>query len=180
MIYPSDLSRDGRFLLCTRATGTSTDLYYIPLDGDRTPHPFLEKPFHERDGQFSPDGRWVAYQANEGGHYEVYLQRFPGGGDRVQVSAGGGQYARWAGNGSELFYVAADQRLTSVRILIGADGKAVVAARTPLFRFDVDGNFLSRQPYAVSSDGRRFLVNAATDAVEPPSIMMLLNWKGKP
>jgi eukaryotic-like serine/threonine-protein kinase len=180
MVYPSDLSRDGRFLLLTRGVGLSTDLYYIPLDGDRMPHPFLQAPFHERDGQFSADGKWVAYQANEGGRYEVYVQRFPGGGDRVQVSAGGGQHVRWAGQGPELFYVAADQRLTSVTVTIGANGKAVVGARTPLFRIEVDGNFLSRQPYVVSADGSRFLINVATDAVEPPSITVLLNWKGKP
>jgi serine/threonine protein kinase len=180
MVYPSDVSRDGRFFLYARGTGPSMDLFYIPLDGDRTPHPFLQAPFHERDGQFSPDGQWVAYQANEAGHYEVYVQRFPGGGDRTQVSAGGGQYVRWASDGSELFYVAADQWLTAVKVTVGASGNAVVGARTPLFRINVESGFLSRQPYVVSPDGRRFLVNAATDAVEPASIVVLLNWKGRP
>jgi hypothetical protein len=79
----------------------------------------------ERDGQFSVDGKWVAYQSNEAGHFEIYLRPFPGPGDRIQVSSSGGQHVRWAKDGSELFHVAADQRLTSVRVTFRANGKVV-------------------------------------------------------
>jgi Tol biopolymer transport system component len=179
MIYPSDVSPDGSVLLYTRATGPSTDLWYVPLGADRTPHPFVQTAFHERDGQFSPDGKWVAYQSNETGHYEIYLQPFPGPGNRVQVSAGGGQQVRWAKDGSELFYIAADQRLTSVRVIFGANGKLVRGAALPLFRTELDGSFMTRQQYVVSRDGQRFLMNAATDAIDPPSITLIINWKGR-
>ena len=180
MIYPSDVSPDGSVLLYTRATGPSTDLWYVSLGADRTPHPFVQTAFHERDGQFSPDGKWVAYQSNEAGHFEIYLQPFPGPGDRIQVSAGGGQHVRWARNGSELFYVAADQRLTSVRVTFGANGKLVLGTPVPLFRTEFDSSLLARQQYVVSPDGQRFLINAATDAIDPPSITLILNWKGRP
>ena len=180
MIYPSAVSPDGSVLLYTRATGPSTDLWYVPLGADRTPHPFVQTTFHERDGQFSPDGKWVAYQSNEAGHFEIYLQPFPGPGDRIQVSAGGGQQVRWARNGSELFYIAADQRLTSVRVTFGANGKLVLGTPVPLFRTELDSSFLTRQQYVVSPDGQRFLINAATDAIDPPSITLILNWKGTP
>jgi eukaryotic-like serine/threonine-protein kinase len=120
-------------ILYTRATGPSIDLWYVGLGADRTPHPFVQTAFQERDGQFSPDGKWVAYQSNEAGHDEIYLQPFPGPGDRIQVSAGGGQQARWARNGSELFYIAADQRLTSVRVIVGASGKLVLGRPLPCF-----------------------------------------------
>ena len=180
MIYPSDVSPDGSVLLYTRATGPSTDLWYVPLGADRTPHPFVQTAFQERDGQFSPDGKWVAYQSNEAGHFEIYLQPFPGPGDRIQVSAGGGQHVRWARNGSELFYIAADQRLTSVRVTFGANGKLVLGTPVPLFRTEFDSSFLTRQQYVVSPDGQRFLINAATDAIDPPSITLILNWKGTP
>ncbi len=136
--------------------------------------------FHERDGQFSPDGKWVAYQSNEAGHFEIYLQPFPGPGGRIQVSSSGGQQVRWARDGSELFYVAADQRLTSVRVTFGANGKVALGAPVPLFRTEFDSGFLARQQYVVSLDGQRFLFNAATDVVEPPSITLILNWKGTP
>jgi serine/threonine protein kinase/Tol biopolymer transport system component len=179
MIYPSDVSPNGSVLLYTRATGPSTDLWYVPVGADRTPHPFLQTAFNERDGQFSPDGRWVAYQSNEPGHYEIYLQPFPGPGARLQVSVGGGQQVRWARDGSELFYIAADQRLTSRRVTIGASGKLVLGPPLPLFRTEFDSSFMTRQQYVVSPDGQRFLMNAATDAVDPPSITLILNWKGR-
>ena len=180
MIYPSAVSPDGSGLLYTRATGPSTDLWYVPLGADRTPHPFVQTAFHERDGQFSPDGKWVAYQSNEAGHWEIYLQPFPGPGDRIQVSAGGGQQVRWAHSGSELFYVGADQRLTSVRLTFDANGKPVLGTPFPLFRTEFDSSLLTRQQYVVSPDGQRFLMNAATDAIDPPSITLILNWKRKP
>ncbi|MFL5553746.1 MAG: hypothetical protein ACJ770_13170, partial [Gemmatimonadaceae bacterium] len=180
MIYPSSVSADGRVLLYTRATGPSTDLWYVSLGDDRTPRPFVQTAFSERDGQFSPDGKWVAYQSNETGHYEIYVQPFPGPGERIQVTANGGQQVRWAKDGSELFYIAADQRLTSVRVTSGASGKLSLGTRLPLFRTEVDPSFLTRQQYVVSPDGQRFLINAATDAIDPPSITLILNWKGRP
>ena len=81
MQYPNDVSPDGRTLLYTRSTNTpagdSVDLWYLSLVGDPAPHPFVQTAFNERDGQFSPDGKWVAYQSDESGHFEVYLQPFP-------------------------------------------------------------------------------------------------------
>ena len=181
MVYPSDVSPDGRVLLYTRAEGMSTDLWYVSLIGDdRTPRPFVQTEFQDRDGQFSPNGKWVAYQSDEAGQFEIYLQPFPGPGDRIRVSAGGGQHVRWARDGSELFYMAADRRLTSVRVTFGANGPPVLGAPLPLFRTESDYSFLTRQQYVVSPDGQRFLINASTDAIDPPSITLILNWKGKP
>jgi serine/threonine protein kinase/Tol biopolymer transport system component len=180
MVYPSAVSPDSSVLLYTRASGQSTDLWYLALGADRTPVSFAATAFGERDGQFSPDGKWVAYQSNEAGHYDIYLKPFPGPGDRIQVSASGGQQVRWAKNGSELFFIAPDQRLTSVGVTFGAGGKLVLGAPVPLFRTEFDSSFMTRQQYVVSADGQRFLINAATDAIDPPSITLILNWKGTP
>ena len=103
MLLPSDVSRDGRMLLYSRAAELSMDLWYLSLVGDCTPHPYLEGPFHERDGQFSTDGKWVAYVSNETGRNEIYVQPFPGSGGRVQVTTGGGQQPRWAPRGTSLY-----------------------------------------------------------------------------
>ena len=181
MIYPSEVSPDGSVLLYTRDLGSSsTDLWYVSLGADRTPHKFVQTASQERDGQFSPNGKWVAYQSNEAGHFEIYLQPFPGPGDRLSVSPGGGQHVRWAKNGSELFYIAADQRLTSVRVTFGANGTLVLGTPVPLFRTEYESSFITRQHYIVSPDGQRFLINTATDAIDPPSITLILNWKGTP
>jgi hypothetical protein len=87
---------------------------------------------------------------------------------------------RWARNASELFFVAADQRLTSIRVTFDTNGKLVLGTLLPLFRTELDSSFLTRQQYVVSPDGQRFLINAATDATDPPSITLILNWKGTP
>jgi serine/threonine protein kinase/Tol biopolymer transport system component len=180
MVYPSDISPDGRTLLVTTASGTSVDLAYLSLTGDRTLHSFINTPFHERDGQFSGDGRWVAYQSNITGRNEIFLQPFPGPGQRIQVSSGGGQQPRWGPRGSELYYVAADQRLTTVPVTFNPNGGAAMGQPMPLFRIEFENNFLARQQYAVSSDGRRILANAATEAMDPPWTTVILNWKARP
>jgi hypothetical protein len=152
----------------------------VPLVGDRTPHPFVQTTFDERDGQFSPDTKWIAYQSNESGHDEIYLKPFPGPGDRIQVSAGGGQQVRWGPRGTELFYVAADQRMTSVPVTFAASGAAVLGRPVALFRTEFETTLQVRQQYMVSADGQRFLINAPTDAIDPPSMTLILNWKGRP
>jgi eukaryotic-like serine/threonine-protein kinase len=179
MLVPSDVSRDGRVLLYSRAAELSMDLWYLSLNGDRTPHPYIEGPFHERDDQFSNDGAWVAYQSNATGRNEIYVQPFPGPGERVQVSTGGGQQPRWAPRGAQLYYVAADQRLTSVPMTFSQTG-ASVGQPVPLFRIEFETNFLARQQYVISPDGQRILANAATDALEPPWTTVIVNWQGKP
>ena len=85
-----------------------------------------------------------------------------------------------ARDGAELFYIAGDQRLTSVRVTFGANGKPVLATPLPLLKTELDSSFLTRHQYVVSPDGRRFLINAATDAIDPPSITLILNWKPTP
>jgi dipeptidyl aminopeptidase/acylaminoacyl peptidase len=181
---PTDVSGDGRFLLYnSNGSTTQSDIWVLPLEGNRSPHVFVQSSFAERDGQFSPDGKWVAYQSNESGHAEIYLQPFPGPGDRIQVSATGGEQARWARKGSELFYIAGDRRLTAVPVKFRANGQsAEVGTPIPLFRtiFDATTYQRDRQQYAVSDDGQRFLMNIPTDIREPSSIAVVLNWKGRP
>ena len=76
-----DWSPDGRFLLYVEVSATTgSDLWALPMDGDREPFPFLTTSFATTSGQFSPDGRWVAYQSNESGRFEVYVRPFPGPG----------------------------------------------------------------------------------------------------
>ena len=90
----------------TQDPNTGNDLYVWPVDDeqnrDRKPRPFLQTPFDESQGVFSPDGHWIAYQSNEGGPTEVYVQPFPGPGGKQQISLGGRVVAplaaRWQAN----------------------------------------------------------------------------------
>src|SRR5262249_13906893 len=92
----TDWSSDGRFLLFRSIDPqTGWDLWVLPMSGDKKPFPFLKTPFEEREGQFSPDGKWIAYQSNESGRFEIYVQLFPGPGEKFQISASGGAQPRW-------------------------------------------------------------------------------------
>ena len=93
-----------------------SDLWVLPLFGDRKPFPFVATSVNKGNGQFSPDGRWVAYQSNESGRYEVYVQPFPGPGGKWQVSTDGGIAPRWRRDSKELFYIAPNGKLMAVPI----------------------------------------------------------------
>ncbi|MEW5975489.1 MAG: protein kinase [Acidobacteriota bacterium] len=170
--HPQDWSLDGRFILYTNLDSKvgQQDLWFIPLFGDRQPAPFLTTPFEEKQGQFSPDGRWVAYCSDESGKDEVYVQSFPVAGNKVLISTSGGTEPRWRRDGKELFYLAADGRLMAVEILkAGPTLTAGIPKALP-----VKTRRRARASYAVTGDGQRFLIYTATD--EPPIIDVVLNW----
>src|SRR5262245_2629886 len=113
---PSDWSRDGRILLYTTLSDSTTtaDIFALPLNGERKPYPVVQTAFDERNPQFSPDGHWIAYESNETGQFEIYLQQFPGPGGRQRISNAGGAQVRWRRDGIERFYIALDGRLMAV------------------------------------------------------------------
>ena len=99
---PLDWSQDGRFLLySTQNPKTASDIWALPLMGERKPFAVLQSSFDEIQGQFSPDGRWLAYASNESGRYEIYVRTFPEAGGKWQVSAAGGMQPRWRRDGQE-------------------------------------------------------------------------------
>jgi Tol biopolymer transport system component len=156
IVFPSDWSRDGRFLMYYRTNSkTQLDTWILPLAGDRTPFPFLESTFNESQGQFSPDGNWIAYVSDESGEPQVYVQSFPKQTARVQISPGGGSQPRWRRDGRELFYVAADGTLTAAHVR--TTGSFEAQAPSPLFTTRLQRGAL-RQSYDVSPDGQRFPV----------------------
>jgi serine/threonine protein kinase len=183
---PSDWSSDGRFLLYTTFFGsmsTATDIWSLPLVGDRKPIQIVQTAFEERDAQFSPDGRWIAYQSNETGQFEIYLQQFPGPGRRQPVSTAGGAQVRWRRDGRELFYVALDGKLMAVPIRFTPDSQSVdVGTPVSLFTTQVGGAVLGldRQQYVVSPDGQRFLMSILPEDANPSPITVVLNFQPGP
>jgi serine/threonine protein kinase len=177
--YPTDWSPDGRFVLYRNTdTKTGQDLWAMPLDGDRKPFPVVQTTFDDRDGQFSPDGRWIAYESNESGRSEIYVQMFPHSGGKRQISANGGAQARWRQNGTEIFYIALDNRLMATPIRFISNGQAVEPGLpVPLFTTDIGGPLQGnlRQQYAVSADGKQFLMNTVADETGTSPITVVLN-----
>ena len=181
---PSDFSHDGQFLLYSSVDPkTRGDIWALPMRGGGKPFPVVHTSANERYAQFSPDGKWVAYQSDESGRDEVYLQPFPGPGDRPTMSTNGGVQVRWRHDGKELFYVALDGRLMAVPIQLSADGQTVEAgAPAALFLtrvFAIQGINI-RQQYMPSKDGQRFLVDSVPEETAQPPITVILNWKPRP
>ena len=180
---PTDWSADGKFLLYRSLNPkTSFDIWALSM-ADGKPYPVLETDHEERDAQFSPDGKWIAYQSNESGRFEIYVRPFPLPGavvkadEKWQVSAGG-TAVRWARDGTEIFYTALDGRLMSVPVHLERDGRpgppvALFASPAPLALRG--GTALPW--YMVSRDGKRFLTTTAPAPITTDPITVLLNWK---
>jgi hypothetical protein len=152
-----------------RTSETGADLWTLPLDlGDLEhpkpgiPEPFLRTPSDERSPAFSPDGRWIAYQSDESGRYEVYVQPFPGPGGKAQISTNGGMFPIWSRNARELFFETPDGRITVADYT--AQGDSFVPAKPRLWS---DQQILSTRTILsldLAPDGRRFAVLAIPGA----------------
>ena len=169
-----DWSRDGRYIaFCSQGKETGWDIWVMPTFGDRKPSPFLKTSFSELMPVFSPDGRYLAYQSNESGRGEVYVQSFPGPGGKWQISTSGGSEAHWRADGKELYYRAPGQKLMAVDIQTGSS--ISVGTPQPLFqgRFDMS---LARNRFLPTADGKRFLTVAplGREAMTPTTVV--LNW----
>jgi serine/threonine-protein kinase len=132
----------------------------------------LSQPFAERNGEVSPDGRWLAYESNESGRFEIYVRPFPDvDGPRTMVSAAGGRQPSWNRSGGELFYVALDGALMAVPLRTSP----TLSRGTPRKLFD-----LAPPPtnpariYDATRDGRRFVV--LKDADVSAQLSVVVNW----
>ncbi len=173
---PQGWSRDGRYLLYRDEIETGS-LYALALDGSRQLIKVTDSGFTDGGGQFSPDGRWLAYQSNASGRFEIYLQRFPTATRPFPVSLGGGVQARWSHDGRELFFLSPDNRLMAVSVGLDAAGDTPkVGMPEVLFAAAITGSpqsILSRS-YAVSPDGTQFLIDTSIPVTLP--ITVVLNW----
>ncbi|MFY9560395.1 MAG: protein kinase, partial [Terriglobales bacterium] len=182
--YPTSWSADGRFIAYNTTTqGNSlTELWVLPLSGERKPYVFLQGGFNVGQGQFSPDGRWMAYSSDESGKPEVYVTPFPGGGNKWQISQAGGTSPRWRRDGKELFYLTPDSDLMSAEVdgrgsifQVGAVRRLFhVLLKTGASRLDL--NPTNEQiGYDAAPDGKWFVANSPPLG-SPPPITLITNW----
>jgi hypothetical protein len=179
---PDDWSRDGRFIIyMQREKNATTDLWVLPLQGDRKPVPYLVTSFNEGQAKFSPDGHWVVYTSNESGTKEVYVQPFPvSSGGKWAVSNGGGSQPRWSRDGKELFYFAPGSMLMNVSVTT-TGGTFQPGVPRPLFRATILGGTGGGAGVAwrwdITPDGKRFLMNTALEEASTAPVTMVLNWQ---
>ena len=177
--YPTDWSQDGRFIIYNEpGRGSNSDVWVLPMTGSSKGKPFSEvlTEASEGGGMLSPDGRWLAYTSDESGHFEVYVQRFPGGRGKRQVSTGGGFGPRWRWDGGELFYYSEDGNLMAAAVRSRENFKT--DAFVPLFEFrsGVASTSAGATPYAVTRDGQRFLINEIVDKEPNAPLTVVVNW----
>ncbi len=174
---PSDWSPDDKFVLYTDMhEGAVLHLWVLSMAEPGIPHRLLNGHAADVEGQFSPDGRWVAYSSNESGRWEVYVVPFPVNGVRYQISTDGGQQPRWRRDGKELYFLSTQRKLMAVSIKPGK--RFEFAAPTPLFVTRVHEPITAEEffTYDVSGDGQRFLINANADQQIPPPLDIILHW----
>jgi serine/threonine-protein kinase len=177
-----NVSPDGSRLVFTEiGFGTREDVLQLSLDGARRVTPLVQTPFAEQNGIISPDGRWLAYEADDSGRYEVYARPFPRVNDgRWQISTGGGTRPLWAPDGRELFYLSPAGALMRVGIERGESWSAT----TPTLLLNAE-RYATRsvgnpgRTYDISPDGQRFLVikpTGDTNQSAAPQLVVVQNW----
>ncbi len=175
-IYPTSWSPDDRFFAYVRLDPkTNFDIWVLPMAADRQPTVFLQTPFREGLASFSPDGRWIAYQSDDQGKYEVNVQTYPASGGKWQVSTNSGQLPVWRSDGKELYYISADGKMMAVEVKPGGSFEATA----PRALFDLaPARALAglNNSYAVTPAGDRFLFVTAREEVANMQFTVVTNW----
>jgi eukaryotic-like serine/threonine-protein kinase len=168
---PTSVSRDGQWIFFNSAGGTGMDIGLWSAT-ERRAKSWLATPFRESNATISSDGKWVAYQSDESGRWEIYVRAFPESDQKWLVSNGGGVMPVWRSDGRELFYLSNDQKMMSVAVTPGAD----LEAAAPAALFDAPLRTHPTRQYDVSRDGQRFLLNRRVESATIEPLTLIQNW----
>jgi Tol biopolymer transport system component len=150
----------------------------LPLFGDRKPIAMLNSPFTEDMGQISPNGKWLAYRSTESGTSEVYVLAFapndPASRRKWRISTDGGMEPQWRADGKELFYLNGS---TLMSVEVKGDGREFEAGVPKVLFETILSSNATRNRYAVSRDGQRFLMVTMPKDQVHPEIHVLVNWE---
>ena len=159
---PWSFTPDGKRLSFMEVShGTGYDLWTVALESDGSglragkPELFLQTPFDERHGSFSPDGRWMAYSSSESGSYQVYVRAFPDKGGKWQISNSGGVYPVWSRNGRELFFRTVDGQIMVASYTVKGDSFVADKPRVWSEKKIADLGLLPN--YDLAPDGKRIV-----------------------
>jgi eukaryotic-like serine/threonine-protein kinase len=172
-VFPDDWSRDGRRLVYVVTSQNGFDVWSLDIEQQKA-QPLLQSPAGEVQPRLSPNGHWLAYASDETGMWEVYLRGLGDIPGQWQISRRGGMQPVWRGDGRELFYVGLDGVVTAVSI--AGERSPDAGTPQPLFQTTLP-NVLApyRTSYAVSPDGRRFLLNDLRPNSQVSAITIVLN-----
>jgi Tol biopolymer transport system component len=160
---------DGQFIIFRNA---GRAVWAVPVSGDPKPRMLIDTPYVEDEVHVSPDGRWVAFNADEAGRWEVFVAAFPAFTAKRQISGDGGVQPQWRGDGRELFYLTSDGTMMAVRVTPGTEFVSGPPSRLFSARIQPNPNL---PQYAVTADGQRFLGLEQAEG-ERNTLTFLLNW----
>ena len=178
--FPFSWSPDGRYIIfLRRGVKTRMDMYALSMNGERRESLLLNSAFDDQSPQLSPDGKWLAYAADDTGNYEIYVQAFTDGklaADRKIMSTTGGNMPVWRKDGSELFFIGGDgQMMVSSVKTTGSEFEF----STPKGLFKTNMLTLggsTAHEFDVSPDGQRFLIGTLVGDTKTPPPTVILNW----
>jgi Tol biopolymer transport system component len=176
LMWPDSWTPDGKSLIFGRwSTGASHDIYLVSLENPEELQPLLTSEAHERKGLLSPDGRWLAYASDETGRFAIYVQRFPGGGDRHQISADDtAELVGWAPDGRKIYYVK-DDRMMEVEITTAP--RFQLDGPRALFDLTFYGGGWFSPELDLSADGEQFvMVEQDHKWGKSTEIKVILDW----
>jgi hypothetical protein len=168
-LFPADWNPRSNELIYNRSSGEESEIWALPMTGERTPRPLVQGEGSQYAGAVSPDGRWIAYTSAVRGEEAVFVARLPNAEERWQVSDGEGVEPRWRGDGKELYYVR-DRFIMAVAI----ETEPRFRAESPRALFAADIRWTSAPHYDVAADGQRILVNVNDVSAEP--IRLVAGW----
>ncbi len=181
-VVASSWAPGGSEILCTyQMAKGGYKLMLVPVDGSK--FRILQNGSGDAvNGQFSPDGKWIAYASNETGAWEIYVTTYPAGTGKWQVSRGGGSEPRWSADGKAIFFIGPGQMLTRVEVNAGAatGGSFSAAVPHPMFPIRTRAPISSTDVfnYDVARDGRRFLVNQYVKPDQAAPLNIVINAGG--
>ena len=187
-LLPTSWSHDGRLLLFSHGTiPQPSGLWILPMTGDHKPHQVPNAPVTGEDGQFSPDDKWIAFTSRESGADEVYVIPFDaaslanpiskqtlGSGSKWQISTHGGRSPRWRGDGKEIYWLSPQGQIMAAQI---ENNDNAIEVHTPETVLRAGIEMVIFEPYDVTRDGKRFIVNTLSDMDDPLTLMV--NWNAR-
>jgi eukaryotic-like serine/threonine-protein kinase len=168
-------SRDGRYVVFQRQTadGATTQIWAMPLFGDRKPFPAVQSHTDALAPDISPDGKWLAYVSAESGRNDVYIVPFGHIGGKRQVSTAGGDLPRWRADGKELFFLSRDGKMTAAEIGESANGIEIGKVQA---LFQTHTSPLASWSYDVTPDGKKFVVVSEDPHLGFAPVTLVANW----
>jgi serine/threonine-protein kinase len=176
---PLIFAPDGRLLFSADVAGHGRDIHALSMDGSHRVERILYGPNTEGEADVSPDGRWIAYESDESGQFEIYVRPYPDAyaGSRWQISSGGGKQPLWSRNGGELFYRDFDGAMWATPVDL-----TPTFAPGPVFKLFESANYFgsgsssSGRTYDLSLDGSRFLMIKQLPTDQAAALVVELNW----